>query len=279
MSYERYKPAPRGYVRHLPTVDQWTNNKFIDKQNLIENSLNSVSVYDENSFVFGNDHFEYLTCSLGIISIKVPSGNKGLYSAADFHKLYFYLNSQRLDQIIKYDYNSNLKNLLYQIERYRKHVPGAWFSTSTTDFFNSMLLNKGYWSNVTEIDLEYYISYNKISYEFNCKHPNYIEPETPSARKNEFTLSNTYRYSTYPEHQESINTFNNKVWTLALERKNRIEFLNSLVEAKMGTKNKKLLTSGSQFNHDINKEILFNNVKEKLIINSKGKVQIVKVFV
>jgi hypothetical protein len=47
----------------------------------------------------------------------------------------------------------------------------------------------------------------------------------------------------------------------------------------MGTKNKKLLTSGSQFNHDINKEILFNNVKEKLIINSKGKVQIVKVFV
>jgi hypothetical protein len=22
MSYERYKPAPRGYVRHLPTVDQ-----------------------------------------------------------------------------------------------------------------------------------------------------------------------------------------------------------------------------------------------------------------
>jgi hypothetical protein len=114
---------------------------------LIENDFDNVSNYDENAFVYGNDYFEYLTCSLSIISINAPVGKRGLYSIEDFHKLYFYIYSQPLDPIIKYDFNTNLKNILHQIKasgKIRDYPDGSEFLLETDKFFKSILKSKGY---------------------------------------------------------------------------------------------------------------------------------------
>jgi hypothetical protein len=66
----------------------------------------------------------------------------------------------------------------------------------------------------------------------------------------------------------------------SLKREERMEVLNlkALSQSKLKKEDTTLLASATHIETNYNKEILFNNIKEKIIINNEGKVQIVKVF-
>lgn len=278
--------APKGYIKHKPS--HWEDNKYIFQQNLIEHQLNNVSSYNENAFVFGNDHFEYLTCSLSIISINAPIGERGFYSIEDFHKLHFYINSQPLDPIIRYDFNTNLTNIVYQIKQtgnFIDYPDGSSFMLTKDKFFESILKTKGYWTNVFYIDFEFFTSLNKLNYNFNCAYPNY--KELPPLSDNELNPSFEDYYRRYPENQDNSQTkedyipyikISNDMLPVSFKRETRIKVLNALAESKLTKNDTTLLASATHIGTNYNKEILFNNIKEKVIISNEGKVQIVQVF-
>jgi hypothetical protein len=71
----------------------------------------------------------------------------------------------------------------------------------------------------------------------------------------------------------------NEMEPISINRQKRIGVLNALAESKLKNNEKTLLANANQIGHKYNKEICFNNIKEKVIINPEGKVQIVQIFV